>query len=118
MYHMKRVFCVLVSLSLIIAACKKDKDDTTPSNEVDCSTVTYSATIKPIINSKCAISGCHVSGFVNGDFTAYAGIKAKFDNGSLKKEVITDKTMPQGSSLSETQYKQFECWVNAGAPDN
>lgn len=115
---MKRVCCLLVSLSVIVTACKKDKDDTNPSSEVDCSTVTYSGTIRPIINSKCATAGCHAAGSANGDHTIYAGIKAKFDNGTLKKEVITDKTMPQGSPLSETQYKQFECWINAGAPEN
>lgn len=115
---MKRVMCLFVSFSVIITACKKDKEETTPSDEVDCSTVTYSGTIKPIINSKCATAGCHAAGSVNGDYTTYAGIKAKFDNGTLKKEVITDKTMPQNGSLSETQYKQFDCWINAGAPEN
>jgi hypothetical protein len=114
---MKRVICLFVSLSVIVVACKKDKDDPEPSG-VDCSTVTYSGTIASIVSSKCNSAGCHATGSSNGDYTSYAGIKAKFDNGSLKQRVLVEKTMPQGSSLTETQYKQFECWINAGAPQN
>jgi hypothetical protein len=114
---MKRMICLFVSLSVIVVACKKDTEEPTPSG-VDCSTVTYSGTIAGIVNSKCATAGCHAAGSANGDYTSYPGIKAKYDNGSLKKEVITDKTMPQGSSLTDTQYQQFECWINAGAPNN
>src|SRR5690349_18476674 len=113
---MKRLFCLFISLTTVVVACKKDTEEPTPG--VDCSTVTYSGTISGIATAKCNASGCHSAGSSNGDYTSYAGIKAKFDNGSLKQRVIVEKTMPSGTPLTETQYKQFECWINAGAPNN
>ena len=102
---------------IILWSCKKESETTTPT---DCSSVsaTYSGTIKPLVTAKCATAGCHGAGSVNGDYTTYAGLFAKHQSGALKQEVITDKTMPQGSSLSATELKAFECWIEAGAPDN
>jgi hypothetical protein len=118
---MKRIICTFAFFSLVMTACKKEENNTTNNNNsggVDCSTVTYSGTIASLANSKCNTAGCHAAGSVSGDYTTYAGLKAKFDNGSLKQRVIVEKTMPQGTTLSETELKQFECWINAGAPNN
>jgi len=113
---MKKMICLFISLATITVACKNDKEDPTPA--VDCSTVTYSGTISGIVISKCNLGGCHATGSPNGDYTSYAGLQAKFANGTLKQRVIVEKSMPSGSALTETQYKQFECWINAGAPNN
>lgn len=114
---MKKLLCLIVSLTLVVVACKKDSQEE-PTPTFDCSTVTYSGTISGLVSSRCNTAGCHNAGSPNGDYTTYAGIKAKFDNGSLKQRVLVEKTMPQGSSLTDEQHKQFECWVNAGAPNN
>lgn len=80
--------------------------------------VTYSATVKPITDNNCAISGCHAAGSGNGDFTTYAGLKAKVDNGSFKKRVIEDKTMPPSGPLPASDIEKLQCWLDAGAPEN
>lgn len=85
--------------------------------------VSYSKDVIPIINATCAISNCHVAGFANGNYTTYAGLKAKADNGSLKSRVVVSKNMPPSNtagpkSLTADQIKTIECWIADGAKDN
>lgn len=103
---------------LFAAGCSKASTDTTTTTSVDCSTVTYSTTIKSIVNSKCTGSGCHGSGSSRGDFTVYANLYSTYKSGDLRREVITNKTMPQNSSLTSEQLRQMECWINGGALQN
>lgn len=97
-------------------SCKKKED----LNNLDCSKINsgYSANIKPIIDGTCLASGCHQGGSANGDFTSYAGVKAKVDNGSFDNRVIQQKNMPLSGSLSIDNLKKIKCWLNSGAPNN
>ena len=87
-------------------------------NPCDSLNVTYSGTVKPLTDNNCALSGCHAAGSGNGDFTSYAGLKAKVDNGTFKKRVIEDKTMPPSGPLPASDIEKLQCWLNAGAPEN
>ena len=78
----------------------------------------YKKNIKPIIDFNCAISGCHVSGAFMGDYTTYAGLKAKADNGKLKLLVVDNNTMPLNSSLTSEQIGLIKCWIENGAKNN
>ena len=110
-----RILMIMFFAILIVAGACKDKDS---DNDLDCSTVTFSADIAPIIASKCATTGCHNSGSVVGDYTTYDGLKDKAQNGVMEQEVITDKTMPQSGSLSQDELDKFQCWFDDGAPNN
>ncbi len=112
---MKKIIVPVIAIALLWS-CNK----TSNSTPVDCSTVTatYSGNIKAVVASKCAISGCHVAGSHDGDFTTYAGLYAKYSSGALKNEVVTKKSMPQGGSLTSTEYQDFACWIDAGAKNN
>ncbi len=103
---------------LFAGACKKKDDD--PLANVDCSQVAsaYNANIKPITSGNCVSSGCHNAGSANGDFTTYAGLKAKADNGSLNKRVLEAKSMPPSGPLPIDDLKKIKCWLNNGAPNN
>jgi hypothetical protein len=117
---MKKALFPLVfsSLCLLFPACKKNKQE--DPNDPDCSKVnaTYSAGIRPIISANCLSSGCHNSGSANGDFTGYAGLKAKVNNGSLDSRVIRQKNMPPTGALSNSDLVKIKCWINSGAGDN
>jgi hypothetical protein len=113
----------LLSIAIVISlptltSCKKKKDE--DINNVDCSKInsSYSSDIKPIIESNCLSSGCHNANSSNGDFTTYAGVKAKADNGSLDSRVIQQKNMPPSGALPMDQLKKIKCWLSAGAPNN
>ncbi len=62
---------------------------------VECETlVTYTDTIKMIIDQSCAYDGCHVAGFGIGDFSNYDGMRGVMNNNSFKEQVIDLRAMP------------------------
>ena len=114
---------LLVSCFLTIMACEKDDDTSTSGIDCSGSNPSYTMDIKPIIDNTCALSGCHVTGFVQGDFTTYDGLKTRADSGALLERVVTKKEMPPANSagpveLTESQIKLFNCWIEDGAPNN
>ncbi len=111
------IICIAF-LGLVFSCKKKDKKD--GLNNLDCSAISsgYASNIKPIIDGNCLSSGCHNAGSANGDFTTYAGLKAKVDNGSVDNRVIQQKTMPLSGSLAMDDLKKIKCWLNSGAPNN
>jgi hypothetical protein len=111
---MKKItLSLLVVSSLIAFSCKDEKEIVDPVVIDNCDTVTYDKHIASIISKSC-FDGCH-NGNQSPLLTSYATVKAQVDNGKFKKEVITDQTMPQGSSLSATELGLIECWINNGA---
>ncbi len=108
--------CLMIFF-LCLNSCGSDDEGDSP-----CSDPSFQSDVMPILNSSCAISGCHVAGFDFGDYSDYAGVKAQADNGSLVRE-ITNKTMPPSnttgpSELTDSQISLIECWVEKGALDN
>jgi len=82
-------------------------------------TVSYKNTIAPIVAASCAVSGCHNStdmtmGYA---FDTYAGLTADLD---VANAAIQSGTMPisPGADLTAADKKNFQDWVNAGAPNN
>ncbi len=117
-YMKKHAFLLLLLGTSTIFSCKKDKNSKlTP--QCDGSHPTYNSGIKSIIDSNCNSSGCHNSGSSNGSFTTYSGLTGVINNGSFKRTVLTDQTMPQGSAtLSQSNINKIQCWVNDGFPEN
>ena len=71
--------------------------------------------IKPIIESRCATSGCH-DGQFRPDLRIYD--KAFFYR-NLMKKYTQDGSMPfDGPKLTQDQVKLIACWVDDGAPQN
>jgi hypothetical protein len=103
-------------LFLLIESCAYDNADV--QLKTNCETVSYKSEINTIIQSRCAYSGCHITGFQQGNFTSYDSLKIKIDNGSFRLRVFEMKSMPPLTSLSEEEFKKIECWFNAGAKNN
>ena len=105
---------------LVAQGCYYDKEEELyPFAYCDTSNVTWSGTIEPIVQGRCAIPGCHVTGGDGpGNFTTYAGVKAVADNGKLRQRVVVQGDMPPGGGLSSCQKLQFNDWIQAGAPQN
>ena len=78
--------------------------------------VSFEATIKNIIDTKCAISGCH-----NGDngadrnWTVLSNIQ---NNAANVKGFTQSGAMPQTGSLTQEQIDLIACWVDDGALNN
>lgn len=77
--------------------------------------VSWSSQIKPIIDTSCAKSGCHVEGTGRVDLTKFEVVKS---NALQIKSRVVNKSMPFDSSLPADQISLITCWVDDGAFDN
>ncbi|MGZ4035336.1 MAG: hypothetical protein ACXVPU_09220 [Bacteroidia bacterium] len=115
---MKKIFLAVFLLFIYLSSCTKAKGPIVVKIAGCDSTVHYSATIVPILNTNCTLSHCHNAGSVNGDFTTYVGVSAKVTNGSLLNRVVVLKTMPASGPLSDADISRINCWIQQGAPNN
>ncbi len=103
--------------ALAITSCTKDKA-ANPAAIVDCSKVTFSGDIMPIMQNSCNTTGCHnAGGAAPMPLTSYSEIKIYVDNGMIADRVLVKGDMPPGG-LPEDQKKKIKCWIENGAPDN
>lgn len=102
----------------IIVSCSKS-GSSNGSTTVDCSgsAKSYTSDVNPIIQSYCAVSGCHAAGSSNGPgaLTTYQQV---FNNSTSIRNVVLNRTMPQGTSLSSAQINAIVCWIDNGATNN
>lgn len=113
---------LFVSISLTMLGCKKDKVPVIIVPPELCpDTISFAATIQPLINANCTTSGCHDAAQSGGyQFLSYASIEA---NATDILHVIRHDpgfaTMPLGASqLPADQIQQFDCWIKQGKLDN
>lgn len=116
---MKKILALFL-LSLSFTACYFDNEEEMYGPVTcDVTNVTYSKDILLIINTSCATAGCHVTGGSGpGNFTTYAGVKAKVDNGSFANRVLVQKNMPPSGPLSDCNIAKIQKWINDGALNN
>jgi hypothetical protein len=79
--------------------------------------VSFNGEIKSIIDTNCAVSGCHVSGGAAPiSFTSIANIQSK---ASQIKSLTQSGTMPKnGTKLPQAELDLIACWVDDGALNN
>ena len=119
---MKPVTSSALMLLLIISSFFSGCSKASSNNAVNPSTCagtaySFSADVKPIFTTSCAISGCHDAASTNsgGPFTTYALIHAK---ASTIEGQVNAGLMPQSGSITADQKKKIICWVESGAPNN
>lgn len=120
---MKHIFSITVGLIFLVAigaSCSKDGGSGGGGSSLDCNTVTnkaYTADVSPIIQTRCAIAGCHAAGSTNsgGPFTNHTEV---FNKRSNIRTAVSSGAMPQGSSLTTAQKNSIICWIDSGAPNN
>jgi hypothetical protein len=109
---------VLILFTFI--GCSKDSGGGTNNTTVNCSTVTnkaFASDVSPIIQTVCAVAGCHATGSANGPgaLTNYTQV---FNARTLIRSAVSSGAMPQGSTLSSAQKNSIICWIDSGAPNN
>lgn len=79
--------------------------------------VSFTGEIKAIIDTNCAVSGCHISGGgAPSSFTVFSNIQS---SASQIKSLTQSGAMPKNASkLSQTQLDAIACWVDDGALNN
>ena len=111
----------MIAVMILTVGCSKDDDSGGGGgSSVDCATVTnkaFAANVSPLIQSSCAIAGCHAAGSSNGpgaltNYTEISNAKVRI------RAAVVAGTMPQGSTLSSSQKNSIICWIDSGAPNN
>jgi hypothetical protein len=122
---MKYIFALVLPAMLIMSSCYKDKRELLyPENDCDTTNVTYTVTIKPVINQYCAYSGCHAGAAPAGgmDFSTHAGLQAAALSGRLSgavNQLSGFSAMPKGGAkLSDCTIRKIDKWIAGGALDN
>lgn len=94
----------------------KDENECTTSKTVNIeSGISFQASVKSIVDTNCAITGCHVAGTGRQDFSNFSNIKQHAEG---IKSRTQSKDMPRGRTLSEAEIQQIACWVDDGAQNN
>lgn len=78
--------------------------------------VSFENQIQPIINTKCAIIGCHNGdNGANRNFTVLSNVQASASNIKIR---TGNRSMPTIGSLTQNEIDLIACWVDDGAADN
>lgn len=112
-------------VALSWAGCSKDSQNPDYIAEANCSAVdantnTYTLAIKAIMDSSCALGGCHDAGTKSEgvDLSTYAGTKTAFESQNLLCAVNHGsgcEPMPQGGSkLPQATLDRLACWAKNG----
>ncbi|NLR82290.1 hypothetical protein [Chitinophaga eiseniae] len=116
---MKKFFGLVCIVIILVIACKKKGTDNLNPGEVDCGsfTTTFSATVKPLMISSCAKSGCHAAGSTSGpgELTTYSQI---FNSRAAIRNAVANGTMPRDTTFTAMQKAIITCWIDAGAQNN
>jgi len=125
---MKLLIGLIITIAIVIAnGCRNDLSELAqPAPVANCDTIdaiTYTNFVKNLIKTTCSLNGCHdISAPPGYDYTFYAGIKAKVDNGTFENRVLKLKEMPSqlstgARSLDACTLLKLRKWVNNGAPE-
>jgi hypothetical protein len=127
-YSILYLWLILLIAFCYLQSCTNDKGEL--PKPIVIPSAPYQTTVKPIIVTYCYGQGnqtCHVTPSnqgANGDFTTYAGLKAKVDNGSIQTRVLNPGGgMPPSYStgpvaLTSADLQKLKTWVNNGAQNN
>jgi|688.fasta_scaffold03792_5 hypothetical protein len=108
-------------LALVLGGCYYDKEEVLyPNSFCDTTNVTWSGTIQPLVQSRCATPGCHVTGAQSPDLSTYSAFKAQVDQGRIEARAIqgTPSFMPPSGKMPNCNIQQLQVWIDAGALQN
>jgi len=109
---------LFLALCLFSVACNTSKKTAAVKESNDMPLVSYKNSIMPIVEAKCAVSGCHIQGFHEGDFTIFEELKKQADRGKLRRLVIDNRSMPPDQPLDAKEIKLIDAWLKQGANNN
>lgn len=117
---MKKALLYLGGIAMLaLSGCYYDNEEELyPNSFCDTTAVTWSLIIQPLINSNCAIPGCHVTGAQSPDLSTYTGVQS---NAASIRGVVVDGSpfvMPPTGQLPSCDRQKVRDWVDAGAQQN
>jgi hypothetical protein len=96
------------------------KNTTDCPTDCDSTQFKYSTAIKPMIDKYCIDCHSYPNASASVELSSHLGVAFVAKNGTLLSCLTrTTNWMPKGGKkLSDCEIKQFEKWINAGAPND
>jgi len=113
---------ISATVAFSVGGCYYDKEQLlyppSAANSCDSINAKFAVSVLPLIEEKCATTGCHDAASAAGNtvLTTYADIAAHAS--LINQWAIVDKTMPLTGPLSPAQIAILNCWISSGSPNN
>ena len=111
------IYTALLAALFSVQACYYDNEEELYGT-TEVTAFKWSGDVQPIINTNCAVPGCHVAGNGLPVLDSYAGVKDIVDNGGFETRVLTDRDMPPSTPLNAEQLAKLQAWFDNGAPED
>jgi len=122
----------LVGLFTFSTSCANDKlPEPEPPELCDTLKVSYNLQIKDIIDTNCAIPGCHRQGTqAPGNYTSFASLEPFLTEREFERFVVDFRndpdigmppnwpTNPGPKDLTQEEFDIVSCWIEAGYPED
>lgn len=109
--------CILL-IALILASCTYDNQEdlgVIPLGSIS-EPIDFSTTIRPIINSDCAVSGCHESGATA--LPDFSGDDRVLELASSIRDAVFEARMPKGRTMSFEKRNLIVSWADQHLDSN
>ena len=119
-----KIVTITAALVLAMSSCTYDNLEELYGYPYNCPTdsVKYSVDVSKIVQSSCAVSGCHLDPAAAGgvDLSTYQSV---FDNKEnirdrINRPTNADGHMPLGGVLNPCSIDEITAWIDMGAPNN
>lgn len=116
---MKYFNCTVLAAACLLAlsSCEWQSEEVLFAEPDACAEpLTFAIHIAPIVQTNCAIGGCHIAGGQPPELDSYEKVKAH--SAYVLQEVQSGNMPPSssGKSLREEEIDQIACWVKQGMP--
>ena len=109
-----RIYWIATLLVLVIVACSKNSDTTTPAVATCNPNTSFSNSILPLFNTACNTSGCHD----DNNAAPLNNFQVVHDNASQIRASVSTGRMPKGKTLAVADKNAILCWIDNGAKNN
>lgn len=112
----------IAAMAASFSGCYYDKEELLYSGKATtgCATISakFSTDVNPLIQSKCATSGCHDAASASGGSVLVTYTQIAAQTARINQRCVIDKTMPTSGPLSSAEIAKIKCWIDSGAPNN
>jgi uncharacterized membrane protein len=112
----------IAMMTTSVSSCYYDKEELLYSGKgaISCGTISakFSTDVNPLIQSKCATSGCHDAAGASGGSVLVTYTQIAAQTARINQRCVVDKTMPTSGPLSPSEIAIVKCWIDSGAPNN
>lgn len=110
------IILIWTSMLLMVGACEYKNEEELFGRETECAEEVFFLTdIQPIIQTNCALSGCHAKGGTSPELTSFEKVAGRAADVAHETQSGHMPPASSGKSLSAEEINMISCWVQQGA---